>query len=281
MKEFRVSLRSPGAASGAAGIPGPAGPRGPKLYATRRQELGRSFQDGGEHYDRVRPGYPLDSLNWILPDGATAAADLGAGTGKFTALLVGHGLEVAAVDPSTDMLEQLRKAYPRVNALEGTAEATGLADSAFDVVSVAQAWHWCEPLAASTEIARILRPHGVLGLVWNQLDTAVPWVHRLSRIMHAGDVHKPGFRPVIGPEFEGLESHLTLWQDTLSPEDIMELTKSRSYYLRANEATRAKVMGNLEWYLYDHLGHTPGETVQVPYMTQTWRAFKIHPATPR
>ncbi|WP_244296676.1 class I SAM-dependent methyltransferase [Paenarthrobacter nitroguajacolicus] len=274
-------MRSPGAASGAAGIPGPAGPRGPKLYATRRQELGRSFQDGGEHYDRVRPGYPLDSLNWILPDGATAAADLGAGTGKFTALLVGHGLEVAAVDPSTDMLEQLRKAYPRVNALEGTAEATGLADSAFDVVSVAQAWHWCEPLAASTEIARILRPHGVLGLVWNQLDTAVPWVHRLSRIMHAGDVHKPGFRPVIGPEFEGLESHLTLWQDTLSPEDIMELTKSRSYYLRANEATRAKVMGNLEWYLYDHLGHTPGETVQVPYMTQTWRAFKIHPATPR
>lgn len=276
-----MSLRSPGAASGAAGIPGPAGPRGPKLHATRRQELGQSFQDGGEHYDRVRPGYPLDSLEWLLPEGAKTAADLGAGTGKFTALLVDHGLEVAAVDPSTDMLEQLRKTFPDVTALEGTAEATGLADSAFDVVSVAQAWHWCEPLAASKEIARILRPQGVVGLIWNQLDTSVPWVHRLSRIMHAGDVHKPGFRPVIGPEFDGLESHLTMWQDALSPEDIMELTKSRSYYLRANEATRAKVLGNLKWYLYEHLGHTPGETVQVPYMTQTWRALKIDPAAPR
>ena len=262
--------------SGGTGSPG-----GPKLHATRRRELGLSFQDGGEHYDRVRPGYPADSVDWLLPPGAKSAADVGAGTGKFTALLVDRGLQVAAVDPSTDMLEQLRKSYPGVEALEGTAEATGLADSAFDVVSVAQAWHWCDPVKASTEIARILRPHGVLGLIWNQLDTSVPWVHRLSRIMHAGDVHKPGFRPVIGPEFTDLESHLTSWLDAVSPEDIMELTKSRSYYLRANEATRAKVMGNLEWYLYDHLGHAPGQLLGLPYLTTTWRAHKIHGAPPR
>ncbi|YCK84118.1 class I SAM-dependent methyltransferase [Arthrobacter sp. D3-18] len=274
-------MRSPAASSGQPRTPGPAGPRGPRLHASRRHELGQSFQDGGEHYDRVRPGYPADSVDWLLPPRARSAADLGAGTGKFTALLVERGLAVTAVDPSTDMLEQLRKAYPHVSALEGTAEATGLADSAFDVVSVAQAWHWCEPLAASTEIARILRPHGTLGLIWNQLDTSHPWVHRLSRIMHAGDVHKPGFRPVIGPEFEGLESHLTRWEDALTPEDIMELTKSRSYYLRANDATRAKVMGNLEWYLYDHLSHAPGETIGLPYMTQTWRAVKVQGSTPR
>lgn len=276
-----MALRSPAAPSGQPGIPGPAGPRGPKLHADRRNEFGQSFQDGGEHYDRVRPGYPLGSVEWLVPQGATAAADLGAGTGKFTALLVERGLDVTAVDPSTDMLEQLRKSHPHVRALEGTAEATGLTDSAFDVVSVAQAWHWCDPLAASSEIARILRPHGTLGLVWNQLDTDVPWVHRLSRIMHAGDVHKPGFRPLIGPEFAGLESHFTRWADDATPEDIMELTKSRSYYLRANDATRAKVMGNLEWYLYEHLGHAPGETVPLPYVTQTWRAFKMRPVQPR
>ncbi|MCD4849323.1 class I SAM-dependent methyltransferase [Arthrobacter sp. AK01] len=274
-------MRSPAPSNGQPGIPGPAGPRGPKLHATRRQELGQSFQDGGEHYDRVRPGYPADSLTWLLPDRAETAADIGAGTGKFTALLLERGLEVAAVDPSTDMLEQLRKRYPQVSAVEGTAEATGLADSAFDVVSVAQAWHWCDPLPASTEISRILRPQGILGLIWNQLDTSVPWVHRLSRIMHAGDVHKPGFRPAIGPEFAGLQSNLTAWADPTTPEEIMELTKSRSYYLRANEATRAKVMGNLEWYLYDHLAHAPGGTVQLPYVTQTWRAVKVHRALPR
>ncbi|MFE4197853.1 class I SAM-dependent methyltransferase [Paenarthrobacter sp. NPDC056912] len=260
---------------------GQAGPGGPKLHANRRHELGQSFQDGGEHYHLVRPGYPRDSAGWLLPSEARTAADIGAGTGKFTGLLVERGLEVTAVDPSADMLEQLRKSFPRVTALEGTAEATGLADSAFDVVSVAQAWHWCDPLTASTEIARILRPEGVLGLIWNQLDTSVPWVHRLSRIMHAGDVHKPDFRPVIGPEFAGLESHVTSWQDALTPEGIMELTKSRSYYLRANDATRAKVISNLEWYLHDHLGHQPGETIQLPYVTQTWRATRIPGARPR
>lgn len=252
-----------------------AAKHGPKLDSERRQQLGSSFQDGGEHYHRVRPGYPADAADWLVPGDARTAVDIGAGTGKFTALLLERGLATTAVDPSEDMLAQLRKDFPEATALVGTAEATGLADSAFDVATVAQAWHWCDPLQASTELARILRPGGVLGLIWNQLDTAVPWVHRLSRIMHAGDVHKAGFRPVVGPEFTGLESHLSHWEDPLLPEDIMELTKSRSYYLRANEATRAKVMGNLEWYLYEHLGHAPGEVIRLPYVTRSWRARKV------
>lgn len=247
---------------------------GPRLDHGRRLELGQSFQDGGEHYQRVRPGYPSDAADWLVPAGARAAVDVGAGTGKFAALLVRRDLTVSAVDPSDDMLEQLRAHYPEVAATPGTAEATGLADSSFDVVSVAQAWHWCDPLPASTELARILRRGGTLGLIWNQLDTSVPWVHRLSRIMHAGDVYKPGFRPVVGPEFEGLESHVTRWEDSLSAADIMELTKSRSYYLRAGEATRSKVLANLDWYLHEHLGHGTGEDIRLPYLTLTWRAFK-------
>jgi SAM-dependent methyltransferase len=247
---------------------------GPKLQEDRRQELGQSFQEGGEHYERVRPGYPADSADWLIPPGAQDAADLGAGTGKFTALLVGRGLRTVAVDPSAGMLDQLRRTLPDVTAVEGTAERTGLPAAAFDVVTVAQAWHWCDPLLASTEIARILRPHGVLGLIWNQLDTSVPWVHRLSRIMHAGDVHKPDFRPPLGPEFTGMESHLTRWEDPVRTADIIELTKSRSYYLAAGEPTRARVMGNLEWYLHEHLGHDRGEVLPLPYLTQSWRAVR-------
>ena len=172
------------------------------------------------------------------------------------------------------MLGQLAEHYPGAAAVLGTAEATGLPDSAFDVVTVAQAWHWCDALRASTELARVLRPGGTLGLVWNQLDTSVPWVHRLSRIMHAGDVYKPGFRPLVGPEFEGLEDHLTHWQDSVTTTDLMELTKSRSYYLRAGEATRAKVLANLDWYLHEHLGHAPDEDLELPYLTLAWRAVR-------
>jgi SAM-dependent methyltransferase len=247
---------------------------GPRLDHGRRRELGESFQDGGRHYQQVRPGYPEESVRWLVPPGAREALDAGAGTGKFTERLLDMGLAVTAVDPSADMLEQLRAHYPAATAVQATAEATGLPDAAFDVVSVAQAWHWCDALAASTELARVLRPHGTLGLIWNQLDTSVPWVHRLSRIMHAGDVYKPDFRPVVGPEFRGLEGHVTHWQDRVSTTDLVELTKSRSYYLRAGETTRAKVLANLDWYLHDHLGHSLEEELELPYLTLTWRAFK-------
>ncbi|UZX03867.1 class I SAM-dependent methyltransferase [Arthrobacter sp. CDRTa11] len=247
---------------------------GPKLDHGRRRELAQSFQDGGEHYQRVRPGYPADSADWLIPVGARDAVDVGAGTGKFTALLLERGLAVSAVDPSADMLKQLAIHYPQVAAKQGTAESTGMASGSFDVVSVAQAWHWCDPLPASTELARILRPGGTLGLIWNQLDTSIPWVHRLSRIMHAGDVYKPEFRPVVGSEFQGLESHVTRWEDRLSTADIIELAKSRSYFLRAGEATRSKVLANLDWYLHEHLDHTAGAGLGLPYLTLTWRAIK-------
>ena len=247
---------------------------GPKLDRERRQELGQSFRDGGEHYQRVRPGYPAVSADWLIPAEARDAADIGAGTGKFTALLVARGLHTVAVDPSAGMLDQLRRMLPAVTAVTGTAEHTGLPAQAFDLVTVAQAWHWCDPLPASTELARIMRPHGILGLIWNQLDTSVPWVHRLSRIMHAGDVHKPHFTPPLGPEFTGLKSHLTRWEDPVTTADILALSTSRSYYLKASEPTRTKVLGNLDWYLHRQLGYGPGEPLRLPYLTQTWRAVR-------
>ncbi|MDJ0358105.1 methyltransferase domain-containing protein [Paenarthrobacter sp. PH39-S1] len=297
---------------------------GPSLDSERRRELADSFQDGGEHYERVRPGYPEESLTWLLsgtdpagvlhatdpnamdlrasdlrasdlrasdlrasdPKGTELSAlgpntpglnalDIGAGTGKFTVRLAERGLTVVALDPSRDMLRQLEHRLPGVRTILGAAERIELPDSSMDLVTVAQAWHWIDPLSASAEIARVLRPGGVLGLVWNQLDVSVPWVHRLSRIMHAGDVHKPDFRPLLGPEFSTPQLQLNHWFQPLTPGDMMELVKSRSYYLRANEATRAKVLANLRWYLFEHLGHDVDDILPLPYLTQTWRAAAL------
>ena len=251
---------------------------GPRLQSRRRRELARSYEDGGEHYDRIRPGYPAEAVRWLFTADQGPAvnpgahvADVGAGTGKYTRALLAAGYRVQAVDPSADMLRQLQQQLPGVAATVGTAEATGLAGASVDATVVAQAWHWCDPLAASTELARILRPGGFLGLVWNQLDVSVPWVHRYSRIIHAGDVLRPGFRPVVGPEFVPAASHVTAWSQQMTPEDLMELAKSRSYYLSATEPVRAKVMANLSWYLFEHLGHHPGELLELPYLTLSWR----------
>lgn len=253
-----------------------SGKRGPVIGAERRAQMADAFLKGGERYELVRPGYPIESLDWVL-DGLQApgrALDVGAGTGKYTSLLVERGLGAWAVDPSVDMLAHLRLKLPQATTVVARAESLPLAGASMGVAVVAQAWHWFDPLVASAELARVLRPGGRLGLVWNQLDVSVPWVHRLSRIMHAGDVLKEGFRPFVGPAFVELAPHETSSTQLLTPLRIIELAKSRSYYLRANETVRAKVVANLSWYLHEHLGHAPETLVALPYRTVTWRATK-------
>ncbi|MCH6469704.1 class I SAM-dependent methyltransferase [Sinomonas terrae] len=245
---------------------------GPKFDDRRRRELAEAFMAGGEHYEKVRPGYPDDAVDWLVPPGARTAVDLGAGTGKLSGLLSARGLAVTAVDPSPDMLGELRRLHPGVQAVVGTAEATGLPDASADLVVAAQAWHWFDAPAATREVARLLRPGGRVALVWNQLDTSVPWVHRLSRIMHAGDVHKPDYHPPSGPELTGWESEAFRWEEPITTLGIVELTKSRSYYLRATEKHRSRVEANLDWYLHDHLGHRDDELILLPYITQVWSA---------
>ncbi|MCC9146496.1 MULTISPECIES: class I SAM-dependent methyltransferase [unclassified Arthrobacter] len=257
------------------------GATGPRLEALRRRQLADSYQAGGEHYDRIRPGYPAEAVRWLVSRPGTPGspavrdvADVGAGTGKYTRELRAAGLNAVAVDPSRDMLDQLARMLPEVPVHVGTAEDTGLPASSLDAVTVAQAWHWCDPAASSREFARILRPHGVVGLVWNQLDVSVPWVHRYSRIIHAGDVLRPEFRPGLGPEFTLAESSTVAWTQQMTPEDLFELAKSRAFYLSAGAAAREKLSANLSWYLYEHLGHTEGEVLDLPYLTLTWRAVR-------
>ncbi|MGD7003681.1 class I SAM-dependent methyltransferase [Corynebacterium halotolerans] len=227
-----------------------------------RIRAGRAFDTGARRYDAVRPGYPPEVLTLLA--GHRQIADVGAGTGKLTAQLRDAGHELVALDPSPDMARVLRERVG-VPVWRATAEATALADAAVDALACAQTWHWVDVDRASTEFDRVVRPGGAVLLVWNNLDVSQPWILRLSRIMHAGDIHKEGFLPWVSAPWRIDEVLRTTWTQYLTPEQLYLLTQTRSYWLKSSAAVREKVTANLRWYLYDRLGFQPGQLLAVPY----------------
>lgn len=151
-----------------------------------RDEMARSFGAEADAYETGRPEYPREAVRHLI-DGLgphPRVADVGAGTGKLTRALVELGADTVAVEPDAAMLERLSVAVPGVPTLLGSAEQLPLGNASVDAIVFGQAWHWVRPDEACAEAARVLRPGGVLGLIWNVRDERVDWVARMSAIMH-------------------------------------------------------------------------------------------------
>jgi SAM-dependent methyltransferase len=120
-------------------------------------------------YDKARPGYApaaLDYLLGLMDNPQAVIADIGAGTGKFSAMLCARGRDVVAVEPNADMRSKL-PALPNLRVMDGTAEATGLPDHSVDAVTCAQAFHWFDGEKFKAECGRILKPGGRIFVVYN------------------------------------------------------------------------------------------------------------------
>ena len=229
----------------------------------------RSFGAAADAYARARPGYPQDAVRFLVPRPGRVL-DLGAGTGKFSAALLAAGHEVVAVEPSTRMLAQLRTALPGVEAHEGSAEATGLPDASVDAVVVAQAWHWVDPARAVPEVARVLRPGGTLGLVWNLRDDTVDWVRRVWSIAQSGTEQEMGAEGTeLDAPFGPPQRFTTRHVHVTDRAGVLDLVASRSYVIVRPEAERVELLARVGEVLDGVFG--PGDPVAVPYLTHCTR----------
>ena len=124
-------------------------------------------------YDRGRPGWPdeVNATPGLAP--SDVVLDLAAGSGKLTEVLLNRFDTVIAIEPQPAFRAILRDRLPTIDVRDGTAQSLPLDDGAVDAVFVAQAFHWFADRASLNEIARVLRPEGMLVLMWNL--PAGPW----------------------------------------------------------------------------------------------------------
>ncbi|HVY59530.1 MAG TPA: class I SAM-dependent methyltransferase [Xanthobacteraceae bacterium] len=244
------------------------------------------YASSADLYTRGRPEYPEEILAWLrnslaLQSGQVAV-DLGAGSGKFTGYLLRTGASVVAVEPVPQMLEKLALVWPDVTRHQGTAEAIPLPDGSVDAVVCAQAFHWFANAAALTEIHRVLKPGGCLGLIWNVRDASVGWVKQLNAIFDRyeddtpryanGDWARPfpfaGFGPMRTAHFR--HGHTGPADDV-----IVNRVRSTSFIAALPADEQAKVVAEVRS-LIDATPELKGrDLVTMPYVTDAYGMAKV------
>jgi SAM-dependent methyltransferase len=230
---------------------------------------GRSFGRVAREYARSRPTYAVDAVRWTLPRVPCRVADVGAGTGKLTEVLVALGCDVVAVEPD----DAMRAGVVGAEARAGTAEELPLPDASLDAVVAGQAFHWFDAPRFLDEAVRVLRPGGTVGLLWNVFDDRVPWVTRLVELAaHVDRLSAENERdepPLADGRFGSVEQLLVPHVHRLTPDLLVDLEASRSRTIGLAAGERATLLRAVR-----ALGEEQGAEFGLPYVTDAWRAVR-------
>jgi SAM-dependent methyltransferase len=263
------------------------------------QVAAKGFGAEAAAYDRGRPSYPPDAVDWLASmlriRPGCRVADLAAGTGKLTELLASRGCDLVAVEPVGAMRNRLRTRLPDTALVAGVAEAMPLAAASLDAVTVAQAFHWFHPDQAMAELARVIRPGGRLGLIWNARDRGVDWVDRVWTIMDRVERHAPwrdhgqggprgasrwservlAERPGWSPWTEATFYHV----QRLTHDQVIDRIRSVSHIAALPPARQQAVLGEIAAILTEHPDTRDVATVSIGYRVDVRFTERLdHPA---
>ncbi|MHB8393100.1 MAG: class I SAM-dependent methyltransferase [Candidatus Dormibacteria bacterium] len=243
------------------------------------------FAAAATQYERGRPDYPGEAVEWMsdhlgLGPGKTVL-DLGAGTGKLTRALQSTGARVLALEPVSEMAAILRQTAPQAEVVKATAERTGLADGSVAAATAGQSFHWfANPLALS-EIRRVLRTRGGLGLIWNRRDLSYLVWAEIDRLIEPLRRTEPTYRDhAWRPVLDGsglfsplLGANFVSWH-SVSPEELVDRVVSISFVACLPQADREQIAGEVLT-LGRRCSQLPGGRLALPYATEAWVAYAI------
>ncbi len=238
----------------------------------------RSFGPVADAYDRARPSYPDEAVAWMTGSGRSMVLELGAGTGKLTEVLHEFGHDLLATDPLPEMLALLAR---RVSArhVAARAEQIPLRSRSADVVVCGGSFQWFQHDLALAEMARVLRPGGIVALAWNTYDTSIPWVRRLKALLSPPGGDTDQAMPLMATPYFGFveQKQFRFWQPHTAA-SLADLTRSISHVATMSEHERSRVLGKVaDLYAEFGRGH---DGMQVPYVTRCYRAVVRHQELP-
>ena len=132
--------------------------------------LNPDWNKAAEDYAKHRAGFPdwfFERLQAIgLAQNGHKVLDLGTGTGALGRGFARRGCKVTGIDLSPGMMAEAREldraAGVSIDYREARAEATGMAETSFDLVSAGTCWFWFDGIAVGREAMRVLKPGGHL-----------------------------------------------------------------------------------------------------------------------
>lgn len=260
------------------------------------------FSRAADAYERGRPEYPQEAIRFIadqLFDFQSAArrgthdpldvVDLAAGTGKFTRVLeiIREGDpesidSIIAVEPvaemrvkCSEMIERFGSGHPSM-VLEGTAEKIPLSDASTDVITVAQAFHWFDGAKALPEIHRVLKPGGMLILVWNVRDEGFDWIRKMTSLMKPFEGNAPRYLSMKWREAFDRSDLFTPFELTTfknpttgTIETMLDRVASVSFVAALDSESRASLLGQMRELYTTQMGvdGVPAGQMVMPYET--------------